>query len=115
MKKIISIFLALASILALLAFTACGSDKDGGGKTEIEYPDLVQSEYAGTEIEFMHFWQDADKAIQDMAKYFSEGTGIKVTVTLSPVSTHLTSLNTKMQTNTMPALYTMWPGATMPE
>lgn len=115
MKKIFSLLLATVLSASAFALAACdsGPSKDEGG-TEIEYPKLEQSEYAGTEIEFMHFWQDADAAINEMADYFEEGTGIKVKVTLSPVSSHLTSLNTKMQTNTMPDLYTMWPGATMP-
>lgn len=113
MKKIANVFLCAVLALCSLLMAACGGVKKDGGTTE-GYPELKQSAYAGTKIEFMHFWQDADAAIKKMAKYFQDGTGIEVEVTLSPVASHLTSLNTKMQTNTMPALYTMWPGATMP-
>lgn len=116
MKKLLSLILAVFLVGSCGALYACGSGRDSGGDegNTQSYPELEQSEYAGTTIEFMHFWQDADDAINRMAEYFEEGTGIEVTVTLSPVASHLTSLNTKMQTNTMPALYTMWPGATMP-
>ena len=113
MKKTLSFILAILLIGSFGVLCACG-DKDPDPGETIVYPELEQSEYAGTTIEFLHFWQDADDAIQAAAKYFTEKTGINVTVNLSPVSTHLNSLNTRMQTNTMPALYTMWPGATMP-
>lgn len=113
MKKFLSFFMALAMCISFLCIVACKKPDDTSGDTS-EYPTLEQSEFAGTKIEFMHFWQDADAAIRKMAEYFEEGTGITVEVTLSPVASHLTSLNTKMQTNTMPALYTMWPGPTMP-
>lgn len=117
MKKFLTFILALALAVTCCAFTACGSEtseKPDSTDGKSEYPELERSQYAGTEIEFFHFWQDADDSIKAAAKYFEEKTGIKVAVTLSPVASHLTSLNTKMQTNTVPALYTMWPGATMP-
>lgn len=113
MRKLLSLILAVLVTGSTLALFGCGEQDPTGGPS-ITYPQLEQSQYAGTSIEFMHFWQDADDAIRDAAEYFEEETGITVTVTLSPVASHLTSLNTKMQTNTMPALYTMWPGATMP-
>lgn len=113
MKKFLSICFVFVLLMSVFACTACGRPDGDDGDTSA-YPKLETSEYSGTEIEFMHFWQDADSVIKKMAEYFKEGTGITVKVTLSPVSSHLTSLNTKMQTNSMPALYTMWPGATMP-
>ena len=73
-----------------------------------------KSQYAGTEIELMHFWVDADDLLKDIAKEFEQETGIHVLVTLSPVSTHLSDLNARVQMGSVPEIFTMWPGSSVP-
>lgn len=73
-----------------------------------------KSQYAGTSIELMHFWVDADDLLNEIAKEFEKETGIHVLVTLSPVSTHLSDLNARVQMGSVPEIFTMWPGSSMP-
>jgi len=98
------ILLALALVVGA---TACGGGggNEGGG----------ESEYAGTKIELLHFWVAADDVLQDIADDFYDETGIEVEVVFSPVASHLTDLNTRIQTDDVPEVFTMWPGATVPE
>ncbi len=86
----------------------CGEGKVGGGGEG-------KSEYAGTTIELLHFWVDADDVLRDIADEFYDETGIEVDVVFSPVSSHLADLNNRIQTDDVPEVFTMWPGATIPE
>lgn len=115
-KKFLTFVLAILVLSVSVFAAACGDGDNGKSLVDVDQlPELTTSEYAGTTIEFMHFWQENEGLLPALAEVFSEKTGINVRVTLSPVATHLTDINTRIQTGNLPALYTMWPGATMPE
>lgn len=65
-------------------------------------------------ISLMHFWTGAHETLQEIAEEFREKTGITVEVYNSSVATHLTDLNQRVQSNDLPEVFTMWPGASVP-
>lgn len=100
-KKLLAAFLCVS-------FLALGASCDG--KT----PSSGNKEYAGTNIELLHFWVDAQDTLEEIADNFYDETGIEVEVVFSPVASHLTDLTTRIQTDDIPEVFTMWPGATVP-
>lgn len=65
-------------------------------------------------ISIMHFWVNADETIKEIAQDFHDKTGITVEVFNSAVATHLTELNERVQSDDLPEVFTMWPGASVP-
>ncbi|MBR2969196.1 MAG: carbohydrate ABC transporter substrate-binding protein [Clostridia bacterium] len=106
MKKMLQkLLVAMMCLIIVGSLVACNGGGGGGGG---------KSEYAGTTIELLHFWVDADDVLQDIAEEFYDETGIEVDVVFSPVASHLTDLNNRIQTDDVPEIFTMWPGPTVP-
>ncbi|MCL2752297.1 MAG: extracellular solute-binding protein, partial [Firmicutes bacterium] len=109
MKKLITLLLA-----AVMMFSFFGCGGGGDDKDKVDKDDTIQtSQYAGTEITFKHFWVDVHSYLKNLAEMYSTQSGLKINVELAPVTTYLTSINTNIQTDNVPEIFTMWPGASI--
>lgn len=127
MKKILTVLLSLSLVLSLWG---CSKTNTNGEEAAINDNGTVGSDNESTDeptdvpkdtsekkditISIMHFWQAADNTIKELAEQFKEETGITVEVYNSSVATHLTDLNERAQSDDLPEIFTMWPGASVP-
>lgn len=107
LAKALSVLLVL--VIGITMFAGCDTKEFGQGDDET----LKESQYKGTEIKFKHFWVDAEDFFKDLCARYSRQTGVKVTPELQPVATYLTSINTNLQTDSLPEVFCMWPGASL--
>lgn len=122
-KKVLAILLLGCLMVGLVG---CGNkeDKDPVDQGQVTDPtkpaekeeddSKPEPEKKDITISMMHFWASADETLKEIAKQFQEETGITVEVYNSSVATHLTDLNTRAQTDDVPEIFTMWPGASVP-
>lgn len=114
LKKVLALLLAFAMFLALAACD--GNQQSGNQGNEGQQGNNTNGENnkKNVTITLMHFWVDADATLREIAEEFYEETGIMVEVYNSSVANHLTDLNTRAQTDDVPEIFTMWPGASVP-
>lgn len=91
-----------------------GGEDPSGSDSESESQTSQNNEKKDVTISLMHFWTGAHETLQEIAEEFHEKTGITVEVYNSSVATHLTDLNQRVQSNDLPEIFTMWPGASVP-
>jgi len=119
MKKILKLLAVIMCFsMAAVPFTGCAIERNKDIPSVREYLEQYVAEhgrspYAGTEIRLMHFWSDAELFFDKFAKDYFEVLGVKVNVEFQPPAGYLTVLNTKVQTGTVPEVFTMWPGASI--
>lgn len=105
LKKLLMVLLSVCTVVGMVG---CGlNNREDETKEGVE-------EKKDVTISLMHFWVGADDTLKEIATQFYEDTGITVEVYNSSVGTHLQDLNTRAQTDDLPEVFTMWPGASVP-
>ena len=87
-KKLLS--LALVSVLALSSIVGCSGKKDKEEKGEVYY---------------LNFKPEQDQQWKDLAKVYTEETGVKVTVVTAASGTYETTLASEIQKDEAPTLF----------
>ena len=72
-----------------------------------------KSPYAGTKIKLIHFWVNAEDFFIRFARDYSEIMGVDLDAEYQPSGLYITGLNTRIQTETVPEVFTMWPGVSI--
>ena len=88
MKKLIALLLAVVMVFAL---AACGAKTEAPAETPAEAPAEVPAE-AGS-VYYLNFKPEFDVALQELAKTYTEETGVEVKVVTAASGTYSDSLN----------------------
>ena len=121
MKKVLAFLLTLAMVFSLVACTSNNESKpaadDKSASTETEKPADAQTEKpadaAETEkpaqaegsVYFLNFKPEADQAWQDLAKVYTEKTGVPVKVLTAASGTYSSTLTAEMGKSEMPTIF----------
>jgi raffinose/stachyose/melibiose transport system substrate-binding protein len=121
MKKVLAFLLTLAMVFSLVACTSNNESKpdadDKPASTETEKPADAQTEKpadaAETEkpaqaegsVYFLNFKPEADQAWQDLAKVYTEKTGVPVKVLTAASGTYSSTLTAEMGKSEMPTIF----------
>ena len=101
MKKLFALLLTLAMVLSL---AACG-----GGKTEEKPADTsapsTETPAATGKVYYLNFKPEADQAWQDLAKLYTEQTGVEVKVVTAASGEYNTTLTAEMGKSEAPTLF----------
>ena len=90
MKKLIALLLALVMVACLFAGCADESEEKGDGKGSVY---------------FLNFKPEADQAWQDLAKLYTEQTGVPVKVVTAASGTYSDTLTAEMSKDSAPTLF----------
>ncbi len=90
MKKVLALILAAAVMLC--AFTACGSKTGSSGSSE-------------GKVYWLNFKPESDKALQEIAKSYTEQTGVSVQVVTAASGTYQQTLTSEMDKTNAPTLF----------
>ena len=90
MKKLIALLLALVMVACLFAGCAKESEEKGDGKGSVY---------------FLNFKPEADQAWQDLAKLYTEKTGVPVKVVTAASGTYSDTLTAEMSKDSAPTLF----------
>lgn len=103
MKKIIALLLCLVMVFALCA---CGgnpapaeSQQPAEGDAPTEQPAAAGSVY------WLNFKPESDQTLQDLAKMYTEKTGVPVTVLTAASGTYNETLTAEMDKSVAPTLF----------
>ena len=91
MKKTLAILLAV--VMAITLFTACGNNNTPANDTK-----------TGS-VYYLNFKPEADQAWQDLAKLYTEKTGVPVTVLTSASGTYDQTLTAEMDKDAAPTMF----------
>ena len=99
MKKLIAMLLALVMVLALVA---CGNEAgnvtEGGNETQ-------GGETAKGSVYWLNFKPESDEALQEIAKMYTEETGVEVKVVTAASGTYNETLTAQMDKEGAPTLF----------
>ena len=121
MKKVLAFLLTLAMVFSLVACTSNNESKpdadDKSASTETEKPADAQTEkpadaaetdkpaQAEGSVYFLNFKPEADQAWQDLAKVYTEKTGVPVKVLTAASGTYSSTLTAEMGKSEMPTIF----------
>ena len=91
MKKTLALLLAVVLCVAL--FAGCGSNKGGEGDA------------AGGQVYYLNFKPEADQAWQDLAKLYTEQTGVPVKVVTAASGEYDNTLTAEMDKSSAPTMF----------
>ena len=94
MKKVFALLLTLAMVLSL---AACGAKE--------EKPAETPAETEGGSVYYLNFKPEADQAWQDLAKTYTEQTGVEVKVVTAASGEYSTTLTAEMAKSEAPTLF----------
>lgn len=106
MKKFLALALALVMVFAL---AACGesaptpTQAPSGGQNEPANQDPAPA--ATGSVYYLNFKPEADQAWQELAKVYTEKTGVPVTVSTAASGTYSETLTAEMDKSSMPTLF----------
>ena len=101
MKKLLTLSLAMAMAVSLLA--GCGSSKTST-PSDSSSPDSGSSAAAG-KVYYLNFKPEADEQWQELAKAYTEETGVPVTVKTAASGQYETTLKSEMSKTDAPTLF----------
>ena len=99
MKKLFALLLTLAMVLSLVA---CGGSDT---TTEDTGDDTATEETAGGSVYYLNFKPEADQAWQDLAKLYTEQTGVEVKVVTAASGEYNNTLTAEMGKSEAPTLF----------
>ncbi|MBQ7778208.1 MAG: extracellular solute-binding protein [Oscillibacter sp.] len=99
MKKVFALLLTLAMVLSL---AACGAKEETPAEKPAETP--AASSDAGS-VYYLNFKPEADQAWQDLAKTYTEQTGVEVKVVTAASGEYETNLTAEMAKSEAPTLF----------
>ena len=115
MKKLLALTLAAVMTLALLA--GCGG-KDGGSTPDTNAPDTNAPAADGNttapddskpaasgSVYWLNFKPESDEVLQNVAKLYTEKTGVEVKVVTAAAGTYNQQLNAEMDKSNPPTLF----------
>ena len=113
MKKIIALLLAAVMVLGLAACAGKPADTTPSGDTKPADTKATESTTKATEpaaaatgsVYYLNFKPEADQAWQDLAKLYTEKTGVKVTVVTAASGTYNDTLTAEMDKSAAPTLF----------
>ncbi len=110
MKKIIAMLLAIVMVVGL--FAACAKTEDNGetkGTTAAaqggEETTAAGNSAEGGSVYFLNFKPEADQAWQDLAKQYTEDTGVEVKIVTAASGTYSDTLISEMGKSEAPTLF----------
>ena len=98
MKKTLAIL--LAAVMAITLFTACGNDNN-----------TPNNDTKTGSVYYLNFKPEADPAWQDLAKLYTEKTGVPVTVVTAASGTYEQTLTSEMDKDAAPTMFQCNEGA----
>ena len=108
MKKLIALLLAVVMVMGL---AACGSEPAAETKAPTE-ADVSATTAAATEapaatgsVYYLNFKPEADGALQELAKLYTETTGVPVKVVTAASGTYSDTLTAQMGKDGAPTIY----------
>ena len=108
MKKLIALLLAVVMVMGL---AACGSETTTETKAPTE-ADVSATTAAATEapaatgsVYYLNFKPEADGALQELAKLYTETTGVPVKVVTAASGTYSDTLTAQMGKDGAPTIY----------
>ena len=113
MKKIIALLLAAVMVLGLAACAGKPADTTPSGDTKPADTKTTDSTTKATEpaaaatgsVYYLNFKPEADQAWQDLAKLYTEKTGVKVTVVTAASGTYNDTLTAEMDKSAAPTMF----------
>ena len=113
MKKIIALLLAAVMVLGLAACAGKPADTTPSGDTKPADTKATEPATKATEpaaaatgsVYYLNFKPEADQAWQDLAKLYTEKTGVKVTVVTAASGTYNDTLTAEMDKSAAPTLF----------
>ncbi len=97
-KKVLA--LGLIAMMAAATFAGCGSDSTGGGNG-----DSASADGANGKVYYLNFKPEADEAWQEIAKQYTEETGVPVTVITAASGTYEETLSSEIVKDEAPTLF----------
>jgi len=105
MKKLIALLLALVMVLGLVA---CGTAPQGGNETQGQsQPQETEggNETAKGSVYWLNFKPESDEALQEIAKMYTDETGVPVKVVTAASGTYNETLTAQMDKSDAPTLF----------
>ena len=113
-KKILALVLSLCLVFGVVALAACGNDENGttgaseeGKSTEAGSENASQGEPVnnGGSVYYLNFKPEADQAWQDLAKTYTEKTGVEVKVVTAASGEYDNTLTAEMDKSSAPTMF----------
>jgi len=102
MKKLISLLLALVMVLGLVA---CAPATNEPGTTAGTQPAGTEGETAKGSVYWLNFKPESDEALQEIAKMYTDETGVPVKVVTAASGTYNETLTAQMDKSGAPTLF----------
>ena len=102
MKKLISLLLALVMVLSL---AACAPASNDAGETTGEATGEAGGETAKGSVYWLNFKPESDEALQEIAKMYTDETGVPVKVVTAASGTYNETLTAQMDKSGAPTLF----------
>lgn len=101
MKKVLTLILAMTMVLAL--FAGCGGAKPATSGSDVGEASAAPA--ATGKVYYLNFKPEQDTQWQDLAKAYTEETGVEVTVKTAASGTYETTLKSEMAKSSAPTLF----------
>ena len=101
MKKVVTLFLSLAMVLSM---AACGS-QGGTSSTPAASAPAASAPAAAGEVYYLNLKPEQDEAWQNLAKAYTQGTGVPVTVVTAASGTYEQTLMSEIAKSNPPTLF----------